>query len=312
MKYNHSINNYSGQLNIKLDLPGNELERQVEIESWVEFKKNVNLNYLKLRRLKVLAQHIRPFPKVKRKFISSINSKSWAIYFCYLPNGKLNGIHKYTLTQLKQQGFSILVVCACPDFNNAPQFKDYNIDGLVLKELKGYDFSGYTAGLSYLADQDRDYDVVVLNDSILGPFGNLNTLFRSSPWQLTGCLNYDVIENHIIGFCFSFKNFNKKTLQSLSSIFTAKISYNSQGPVCLLQETRLAAVASKKMTVGSILCPPDGIKAHNYLMGNPVGLLDIGFPFIKRSIFEKRAHLFLNQDYYLSILEELGHPTIFL
>ena len=310
MKYNNYIEGFSGDLNISLELPENELERRVGIDSWVEFKNNVNLNFLKLRRLKNLVQHIRPFPFVKRKFISSIESKNWVVYFCYLPDGKLSIIHKYTLSQLKQQGFSILVVCACPDFNKAPSFKDYDIDGLVLKELKGYDFSGYTAGLSYLADQERDYNVVVLNDSILGPFTNLKKVFQNSPWQLTGCLTYDVIENHMVSFYFSLKNFNKKMFRSLNSVFMTNISFNSQGPVVLLQETRLAAEASKKMTAGSILCAPKGIKAHNYIMGNPIGLLDIGFPFIKRSIFEKRAHLF-NQEYYLPILEELGHPTFY-
>jgi hypothetical protein len=290
-----------------LGIPGNGSEDACTAELWRDFVPEVNLPLLGVRRLKVLALASRSFPRSRELHFGPSLSRRWAVYFCYAPDGIARACHRFTIDRLREEGFAIMCVCATADPEQATGFLQLGVDALIWKELRGYDFSGYSLGLEALAQRFDDIDVLVLNDSVLGPLHPVRPCLDSSPWGLTGFMTSYSVEHHIQSFAFYFKGFGRRTFRAARRVFFRKISFNSQGPVSLLQETRLASALSGVMTVGSILTPSISLKDGYYLLGNPAGLVEAGFPFIKRSIFTKFADGY-DQQFYRDFLEAQGHP----
>lgn len=290
-----------------LSIPGNRYETACTADLWRDFVPEVGLRYLGLRRLKVLAQATRSFPQHRELHFGPSQSRRWAVYFCYAPDGVPGANHRFTINWLREEGFAILCVCATPEPQQAKRFLHLGLDGLIWKELRGYDFSGYSVGLEALARRFDDIGVLVLNDSVLGPFHPLRPVLEGSPWDLTGFMTSYSVEHHIQSFAFYIKELNPHTYRALRRVFFRKFSFNHQGPVSLLQETRLGSALSGLVSVGSILTPSHSFKGNYYLLGNPVGLVDAGFPFLKRSIFTKFADGY-DQQFYRDYLESHGHP----
>ena len=115
------------------------------------------------------------------------------------------------------------------------------------------------------------------------------------------------VEHHIQSFAFYLKGFGRRTRRLYRRVFFRHICFNSQGPVSLLQETRLGSALVGSVSVGSVLTPSAEFKKNYHLLGNPKGLLDVGFPFCKRSIFTKFSDGY-DQRYYRECLESYGHP----
>ena len=291
-----------------LGLPGNQHEQACTVDAWREFQPEVNLPFLGLRRLKVMAQ-ARMFPDSRELYFANGAARRWAVYFCYAPDGLPRASHRFTIDRLRAEGFAVLVVCATPEPEQARRFLAFAPDGLIWKALRGYDFSGYSVGLDALAKRFENVDVLVLNDSVLGPLHALRPCLDSSPWDLTGFMTSYSVEHHIQSFAFHLKGFGRATYRLYRRVFFRYISFNSQGPVSLLQETRLGSALAGSLSVGSILTPSAEFKKNYHLLGNPKGLLDVGFPFFKRSIFTKFSEGF-DQRFYRDCLESYGHPDV--
>lgn len=282
-------------------------EQACTVNTWRSFEPEITLPYLRLRRLKVLLTGMRSFPSSEELYFRKGSSVLWAVYFCYAPDGEPRSTHRFTIERLRAEGYSVLVVCAAPSPEQARRFMTLDPDALLWKELRGFDFSGYSVGLDFLAQRFERVDVLVLNDSVLGPFHRLRPLLDSSPWDLTGFMTAYSIEHHIVSSAFYFKGFDYRLWQACKTVLFRNISFNRQGPVVLLQETRLASVLARSVRVGSILTPSAEHRNLHYLLGNPKGLLSAGFPFLKRSIFTKFAADF-DTGFYLDCLAEHGHP----
>lgn len=292
-----------------LTLQGNLVESPCTVDLWRPFVPEVALPYLGLRRVKALAQATRSFPPYRELYFRQNVSQKWAVYFCYAPDGVPSASHRFTIDRLRGEGFAILCVCATPVPEQAKTFLRLGLDGLIWKALRGYDFSGYSVGLDALVQRFDTIDVLVLNDSVLGPFHPLRPCLDSTPWDVTGFMTSFSVEHHIQSFAFYIKGLGLRFHQAGRRVFFRHVSFNKQGPVSLLQETRLAAVLARSLSVGSILTPSVEFKGNYYLMGNPKGLLDVGFPFLKRSIFTKFADGF-DQRFYRDCLDAHGHPDI--
>lgn len=282
-------------------------EQACTVDTWRSFEPEVTLPHLRLRRLKVLLGSLQSFPPSEDLYFGKTTSTRWAVYFCFAPDGEPQPSHRFTIQRLREQGFCVLVVCAAPTAEQARRFLTLEPDALIWKGLRGFDFSGYSVGLAALARRFGKVDVLVLNDSVLGPFQALRPLLDSSPWDLTGFVTAYSIEHHIVSSAFYFRGFDQRIWHACRNVLFRNISFNRQGPVVLLQETRLASVLAKSVTVGSILTPSADNKNAHYLLGNPKGLLDVGFPFLKRSIFTKFAADF-DAGFYRQCLASHGHP----
>lgn len=233
----------------------------------------------------------------------------WILYFMYLPQGRLSVAHQYTLERLAMEPARLMIVCASPAEHPVLDALRDRCDALVWKELAGYDFSGYSAGLSSIARHCPGSDVFVLNDSMLGPFCALSPFMDHAPWRLTGLTANQQFENHLQSFAFVLRSIDLELLAKLSPSLQCEWSYSHASPVILLQETMLARVASRHMSVGAYWYT-DGIRHEDLTLNAPEALVEAGFPLLKRSLLGKFAGRFQSVEAMQALLQRLGHPAL--
>lgn len=232
----------------------------------------------------------------------------WLLYFMFLPQGQITPQHRFTLERLAAEDASLMIVCACPP-DHAVLFElEQRCDALYWKDLEGFDFSAYAIGLTELAQRVPDSDVLVLNDSVLGPFAPLTPFMDQAPWRLTGLTANALSENHLQSFAFIVRQINMDFIQAVAPAMSTAWCYNEIGPVIFLQETRLARVASRHMTVGAFWYT-DGSQYLDLCLNCPEQMLDAGFPLLKRSLVGKFAGAFQDRAAMQGLLQRLGHPA---
>lgn len=238
------------------------------------------------RRLVLRAMLLRSRRRPAFLVLREVSSRPvWALYFNYAPDGVLGDVQRFSLERLRDQGFAVLVVQAAA----APGLVDTDLprhaDALYWKGLAGYDFSAYTLGLEAIARHSPGADVLVLNDSVFGPFADLRPMLRSAPWEMTGFTASGAIENHVQSYAFVLKNLTPQRLRRLRTVFLPALALVDRDDVIFCQETRLARVASHSMSVGARWygCDSDPTQAA------PFDLLREGFPFVKRSLLTVRS-----------------------
>ena len=236
-----------------------------------------------------------------------VSSKRWLVYFVYSANGQLTASHRFTLDRLSREDASLMVICACPE--NSPVLDDLKLvcNAVYWKAENGWDFSAYAVALSELARLSSGADVLVMNDSVLGPFRPLVPFLKKAPWRLTGFTGNADVENHLQSYAFIIKSIDVDLMQALSPVISTEWSYDSAGPVILLQETRLASVAHRHVSVGSYFFT-DGSRYEDLCLNCPEQLLEAGFPLLKRSLFGKFAGSFQDPTAMHSLIQKLNHP----
>jgi hypothetical protein len=237
-------------------------------------------------------------------------SPEWTIYFLYLADGQLTPAHRFTLGQLRTMARKLLLVCAAPTPDHLPAGLDELADALIWKGLSGYDFSAYAVGLRHIAARSAGANVLVLNDSVLGPFGDLEPLLARARWDLTGFTASSIYENHIQSYAFVMRGVTRRRLWSLWSVFLPGLAFDHFNAVVRCQETRFARVASRHMSVGALWYAGNVERPDPALFG-AAHLLELGFPFIKRSAIGKYRHM-LDPEIVTQLERKLlscGHPT---
>jgi lipopolysaccharide biosynthesis protein len=246
-----------------------------------------------------------PWKAIKAPEISG----RWLLYFVYLPTGHLSQQHLFTLSRLAQEDARLMIVCACPPEHSVLQSLESQCDALYWKGIEGFDFSAYAIGLSALAQHAPGSDVMILNDSMLGPFVPLTPFIEQAQWRLTGLSASSLEENHLQSFALIVRQLDTDFLQAVSSVISTDWCYNHASPVILLQETRLARVANRQMSVGAFWYT-DGSRYRDLCLNCPSLMLEAGFPLLKRSLFGKFAHNFQDPASMQALLQKLGHPPM--
>lgn len=231
------------------------------------------------------------------------------MYFMFLPQGQLSAQHRFTLDRLASEDARLMIVCACPPDHPVLVELQEQCAALCWKALNGYDFSAYAVGLTELARHAPGSDVLVLNDSMLGPFAPLVPFMEQAPWRFTGLSASALAENHIQSFAFIVRQLDPQFLQAVTEVLSTGWSYDNSNSVILLQETRLARVASRHMSVGAYWYT-DGSQHLDLCLNCPEQMLEAGFPLLKRSLFDKFARGFQDPTTMQALLLRLGHPVL--
>lgn len=229
---------------------------------------------------------------------------NWIIYFVYARDGGLSKSHVFTLERLRDTGVGVLVVCAAPSPGAVPSDLIRYADALYWKALPGYDFSAYSIALKEISRWSSGARVLVMNDSILGPFFDLKPFILRAPWNLTGFTASSEIENHIQSYAFILDRMTWGRMLALNAVFFPLVALNTRAAVVVCQETRFARAASRHMSVGSFLFLP---QPRNPTLERPFDLLDRGHPFLKKSLLT-RDRRFQDCDRVVGRLREYGHP----
>lgn len=232
---------------------------------------------------------------------------AWTIYFVYLPDGRLDPAHRFTLDRLRALGRRLLVVCATPNAGAIPAELNSAVDALIWKDLPGFDFSAYAIGLHVLANHCPGSDALVLNDSTFGPLVDLRPWLVRARWDLTGFTASSNVENHLQSYAFYLRDVTPVRLEALLSVLPAHQAFDRFWAVVLWQETRFARIASKSMSVGSFLYA-DARHVEDPMLQLALPLAAAGFPFLKRSLLGKLSHIAPRED-VLATLAATGYPT---
>ncbi len=234
------------------------------------------------------------------------SSTGWIAYLLYLPDGRAQPHHWYTLERLRAAGRRLCVVFASPDAAQIEPPLLAVADAAYWKALVGYDFSAYGLLLREMANRCPGSDIFVMNDSVFGPFADLRPLFSRFRWQLSGLTASSQVENHLQSCAFHLKEVQSSTVDALRSVFLPGLCLKDRSDVILFQETRLARVAARHLSVGSVWFE-SGSGDVDPTLRRPFELLALGYPFIKRSLLSKYSNL-QDPDRILSVLQRHGHP----
>lgn len=237
------------------------------------------------------------------------NTGPWLLYFMFLPQGQLSRRHQFTLERLAAEDARLMIICACPPDHAVLTDLKNKCDALCWKALNGFDFSAYAIGLTELARHAPGSDVLVLNDSMLGPFAPLSPFIEHAPWRLSGLSASSLEENHLQSFAFIVRQLDSAFLQAVAPVISTEWCYDASDPVILLQETRLARFASNHMSVGAFWYT-DGSRYQDLCLNCPEQMLDAGFPLLKRSLLGKFANTFQEPAAMQALLRRLGHPEM--
>lgn len=230
----------------------------------------------------------------------------WSVFFAYCPGGTLAPSQRFSLQRLRDLGAPLLVIVATRDAHNLPAELIELSDALYWKSLPGYDFSAYTIALEALAENTAGANVFLMNDSVYGPFYDITSPAFSSTWDLTGWTACGKFQNHVQSYAFAIKNFGPQRLDKLRSVFFEHFALSLPLDVVLSQETRLAKVAARSMSVGALWCPtPLQVDAP---LEAPFALIRDGFPFLKKSLLSKYKH-FQEADEVRAWLDHFQHPA---
>ncbi|MGQ2908848.1 MAG: rhamnan synthesis F family protein [Aliihoeflea sp.] len=245
-----------------------------------------------------------PYRVIKPVFPAS----RWNLLFLFLPSGRISVSQHFTIQRLNSTGIPLLVVVATLAEEDVPVILREATDALIWKGLSGYDFSAYRIGLEEISSNAPGADLLVMNDSVFGPFGDIELLVANAPWGLTGFTSSAMAENHIQSYAFAVKSVDKTLLSNLSEAMLPKHSFNSPGDVILCQELALARVASGHTSVGSYW-HSDGRTYGDPMLTVPLELLDAGLPFLKKSLLGKMQS-FQDVEAIRERLLALGHAEI--
>lgn len=228
----------------------------------------------------------------------------WALHFLYTPQGRLSPSQRVSLRRLKDLGLPLYVVCAAPTPQQVPDEVSAFADVLHWKDLRGYDFAGYTVGLRELAQQSPGATVFVSNDSVFAPMVDVRPLIAQAPWDLTGLTAHHGDGNHLQTYAFVLKGLTPARMNSLASVFTTQWSLAWGDHVVAAQEIPLSRVAAQSMTVGAYVyaAPP---LPGDPMTHQPFELIACGHPYLKKSLLGK-MHQFQDVERVAAFVVEHG------
>lgn len=268
----------------------------------------------------------RPAFQIAKPFFPA---RRWNVLFLYLPDGRLSEGQLFTLVRMARMEGKLTVIAALP--GDVPIPKDLDkADALLRKDLPGYDFSAYTLAAEQIAAHSPGARVYFQNDSVFGPFGDIDRLVEEASWDLTGFLASSMLENHVQSFAFVADRLDGAWLGALRPILFERIAFDRYRDVVNLQETRMARVAAQRMSVGAYWFDPHSgaseapfhtlvarkldkrpsgpVQTSDASLVHAMSLLENGFPFLKASLLGRNAHLG-EREPLLDALRRRGHPT---
>lgn len=231
----------------------------------------------------------------------------WIVYFVYLPDGALTDAHRFTLARLREGTAKVAVICAAATVGDVPAELRLMADALYWKALPGFDFSAYALAVREIVAHSPGADVLVLNDSVFGPFVPADSLWPQMAWDLTGFTASAAVQNHIQSYAFHIKALDRRKAQALRTIFPARFAFGDYRGAVFLQETRFATVAAKAMSVGA-LWYADGSRSDDPSLFAALALLEAGFPFLKRGLLGKHGAIY-ERAALLEVLADRDHPV---
>lgn len=233
-------------------------------------------------------------------------SNRWNVFFAYTPDGRVSDSQIFSVNSLRSLEVPLLVIVATDKLESVPPALLEASNALVWKGLSGYDFAAYRIGLEEIGTRSPGADVLIMNDSVFGPFGDVESLVALAPWRLTGFTSSYLGENHLQSYAYIVQSVDAGLLDDLADVLMPRHAFDIAGDVILCQELALGRIASRRMSVGSFW--HNGGSRSDPMLEVPLDLLNAGHPFLKKSLLGKMKS-FQDVQAVRKRLIDLGHPV---
>lgn len=231
----------------------------------------------------------------------------WTVYFAYCPAGSLDAAQRFTIRGLRTQCDRLGVIIATPDVATVSAEELDAADAIVWKSLDGFDLSAYAIVLDLVTRFSAGADLLIVNDSLLGPFGDMSFIWERARWDVTGLTAYSYVENHVQSYLLAFRDVQPATVAALDPALSPRWAYDDYSHVVFRQETMLARTAHRNGLRVGALWYGDGTRAGDPSLWAAASMLREGSPFLKRALFSK--HRGVHSDAGLAeILAAHSHP----
>lgn len=181
-----------------------------------------------------------------------------AVYVHFDPQGRVADYVLYQLRELVEAGFGIVFVTNSPMFSSASEAAVAPFCRTVLwRKNVGYDFGAYKDGIRAVGDTGHLDGLLLMNDSVYGPFWKLNDMLskidRSTTdfWGITDSWEQHF---HIQSYFILFfpAAFNSKAFKQ----FWQKLPYiNYKGWVIRNGELKISRILTREKLRGQVLAP---------------------------------------------------------
>lgn len=199
----------------------------------------------------------------------------------------------FLIDQMKKTGLNIVIVSANPDLN--PDIVKLHASEVTIltKPNIGYDFGSWLAALTSLPQLLDSTELILMNDSCFGPFGDVNKLIeetRKSPFDITSITDSGRFGYHLQSYFLHFKKsateseFVKKFLLELPAL-------ENKSELVLRYEIGFTNYMQANGLLCGALIPWNTVSLPwiNPSTGNAKSLLAKGSPFIKKEFLRKAS-----------------------
>ena len=196
------------------------------------------------------------------------------------------------IQELLDCGFQVVLVSACESKERLiASPKLLNRITVLRKPNFGYDFGSWSVGLQAFPEIALADEVLLLNDSLIGPFGKLNDILnkmKKSPYLVTGLTDSIEICYHIQSYMMHFKDGSLR--DSVLRNFWHDVRHeNSKDDVIRNYEVGLSRLALENgIYIGAVF--PFNLTPNRWgasSISNVNSLLDQGFPFVKSHLLNE-------------------------
>ena len=196
------------------------------------------------------------------------------------------------IEQLIENSYEVVLVSACESINELVFENNLKTKITVLRKPNyGYDFGSWSTALSQFPEILDADEVLILNDSNVGPFGPIKELLKSmaeSPFDITGATDSPQIRYHLQSYIMHFKN---KSLnhEAIKDFWREIYAQDEKSSVIKAYEIGLTSCAqSNGLYVGAIF--PWNLIVDYWENPSILGakrLIELGFPFLKQEFVRK-------------------------
>lgn len=215
-----------------------------------------------------------------------------AVVAHWSPNGLPDAALQVYLTALREAGFRVVVTCGCRPGDE--RLWQIHADALIWRECSGYDFTSWKAALEALPELFDAAELVLANDSVLGPMRPLSAVHADM--DKVNCDFWGLVESretrrHLQSFYLVFR---KQALRhSAFAAFWPTVDTNADKFATVLRyETMLSPwLAGQGLMPAALVAsrsfPPTNVNPCHYFW-RPL-LLRFGMPFLKRDLIRRAA-----------------------
>ena len=193
------------------------------------------------------------------------------------------------IQELLDCGFQVVLVSACESSERlivSPFLLDQIT--IVRKPNFGYDFGSWSVGLQAFPEIELADEVLLLNDSLIGPFGKLHKILNQmndSPYSVTGLTDSIEIDYHIQSYMMHFKNGSLR--DTVFRSFWRNVRHeDNKDDVIQKYEVGLSRLALENgIYIGAVF--PFNLTPNRWgasSKSNVSSLLYQGFPFVKSNL----------------------------